>query len=326
MEFFSNIIEAFSFPELVSQDGDKVDGLVIAVHLLMLVLFLGWITYYFAALWKFRSTRNPKADYKGVKNKNVTNSVEGAVIVAELILVVVATYYWNFYVNTADDYANVSAINEGSEEKRKKDLHVVRVTAEQFGWNAHYPGLDGRLGPQEKALVSADNPFGIVRDHVDGVDDIDVLKSDIIVPMINNHRVENPGETDLKLGELLTSMELKAAEAKFGPGSFEAVEDGTVRSVTIDLTSKDVIHSFKVLPLRVCQDAIPGLNIPIHFKPTKTGRYLITCAQLCGDGHARMRGVIKVVTEEEWVEWQKSESSEDSSSVQASVSAADEKA
>ena len=326
MEFFSNIIEAFSFPELVSQDGGKVDGLVIAVHLLMLVLFLGWITYYFAALWKFRSSRNPKADYKGVKNKNVTNSVEGAVIVAELILVVVATYYWNFYVNTADDYANVSAINEGSEEKRKKDLHVVRVTAEQFGWNARYPGLDGRLGPQEKALVSGDNTFGIVRDHVDGADDIEVLKSDIIVPMINNHRVENPGETDLKLGELLTSIELKAAEAKFGPGSFEAVEDGTVRSVTIDLTSKDVIHSFKVLPLRVCQDAIPGLNIPIHFKPTKTGRYLITCAQLCGDGHARMRGVIKIVTEEEWVEWQKSESSEDSSSVQASVSATDEKA
>ena len=158
------------------------------------------------------------------------------------------------------------------------------------------------------------------------MDDIDVLKSDIIVPMINNHRVENPGDTDLKLGELLTSIELKAAEAKFGEGSFEAVEDGTVRSVTIDLTSKDVIHNFKVLSLRVCQDAIPGLNIPIHFKPTKTGRYLITCAQLCGDGHARMRGVIKVVTEEEWVEWQKSESSEDSSSVQASVSAADEKA
>ena len=38
MELISNIIEAFSFPDLVSQDGGKVDGLVIAVHLLMLVL------------------------------------------------------------------------------------------------------------------------------------------------------------------------------------------------------------------------------------------------------------------------------------------------
>ena len=50
MELFSDIVEAFSFPELVSQDGGKIDGLVIAVHLLMLVLFLGWIIYYFAAV------------------------------------------------------------------------------------------------------------------------------------------------------------------------------------------------------------------------------------------------------------------------------------
>ena len=47
MELLNNIIEAFSFPDLASQDGSKVDGLVIAVHLLMLALFVGWIIYYF---------------------------------------------------------------------------------------------------------------------------------------------------------------------------------------------------------------------------------------------------------------------------------------
>lgn len=323
MELLSEIIEAFSFPELVSQDGGKIDGLVIAVHLLMLLLFIGWIIYYFAALWKFRASRNPKADYKGVKNKTVTNSVEGAVIVAELILVVVATYYWNFYANEAVDYEHVTAIQK---DGGKKDLHVVRVTAEQFAWNAHYPGPDGLLGRQDKALVGADNPFGIEKDSVTGADDIEVLKSDIVVPMIYNYRVENPGETKLKVGELLTETEYAAALAKHGEGAFEAVKDGTVRSITIDLTSKDVIHSFKVLPLRVCQDAIPGLNIPIHFKPTKTGRYLITCAQLCGDGHARMRGVIKVITEQEWNEWQKAESGEAEQTEQAAVSTDDEKA
>ena len=320
MELLSEIVEAFSFPELVSQDGGKIDGLVIAVHLLMLVLFVGWIIYYFAALWKFRSSRNTKADYKGVKSKSVTNSVEGAVIVAELILVVVATYYWNFYSNEAVDYEHVTAIEEG-----KKDLHVVRVTAEQFAWNARYPGPDGILGEQDKALVGGDNRFGIVKDSVTGADDIEVLKSDIIVPMIYNYRVENPGETKLNVGELLTETEYKAALAKYGEGTFEAVKDGTVRSVTIDLTSKDVIHSFKVLPLRVCQDAIPGLNIPIHFKPTKTGRYLITCAQLCGDGHARMRGVVSVVTEQQWNEWQKAKSEGGESTEQATVSTDDEK-
>ena len=255
MELLSGIIEAFSFPELVSQNGGDIDGLIIAVHLLMLVLFVGWIIYYFVALWKFRASSNPKADYKGVKSKTITNSIEGAVIVAELVLVVVATYYWNFYVNKSDDFSDDS---------------VIRVTAEQFAWSARYPGADGKLGAQSKTLVSGANPFGIDKTDPLGEDDIEVLKSDIVVPMKKN-------------------------------------KDGTSKSVTIDLASKDVIHCFKVLPLRVCQDVIPGLRIPIHFKPTKVGRYQVTCAQLCGDGHARMKGAVKVVDESEWDEWYKTE-------------------
>ena len=255
MELLSGIIEAFSFPELVSQNGGDIDGLIIAVHLLMLVLFVGWIIYYFVALWKFRASSNPKADYKGVKSKTITNSIEGAVIVAELVLVVVATYYWNFYVNKSDDFSDDS---------------VIRVTAEQFAWSARYPGADGKLGAQSKTLVSGANPFGIDKTDPLGEDDIEVLNSDIVVPMKKN-------------------------------------KDGTSKSVTIDLASKDVIHCFKVLPLRVCQDVIPGMRIPIHFKPTKVGRYQVTCAQLCGDGHARMKGAVKVVDEAEWDEWYKAE-------------------
>ena len=255
MDLLSGIIKAFSFPEVVSQDGGEVDGLVIAVHLLMLVLFVGWLIYYCVALWKFRATNNPKADYKGVKSKTITNSIEGAVIASELVLVVVAIYFWNFYVNEPSDFSEDS---------------VVRVTAEQFAWNARYPGADGKLGAQSKTLVSAANPFGIDKSKPFWEDDVEVLKSDIVVPMIKN-------------------------------------EDGTHKSVTIDLTSTDVIHCFKVLPLRVCQDVIPGMRIPIHFRPTKVGRYQITCAQLCGDGHARMKGAVKVVDEAAWEEWYKAE-------------------
>jgi cytochrome c oxidase subunit 2 len=253
MDLLSGIIEAFSFPEVVSQDGGEIDGLIIAVHLLMLVLFVGWIIYYFVALWKFRATNNPKADYKGVKSKTITNSIEGAVIASELVLVVVAIYFWNFYVNKPTDFSDES---------------VVRVTAEQFNWSAHYPGADGILGKQSKTLVSGANPFGIDKSDPNWEDDVEVLKSDIVVPMIEN-------------------------------------KYGTYKSVTIDLTSKDVIHCFKVLPLRVCQDVIPGMRIPIHFRPKKVGRYQITCAQLCGDGHARMKGAVKVVDEVEWNEWYK---------------------
>jgi cytochrome c oxidase subunit 2 len=65
----------------------------------------------------------------------------------------------------------------------------------------------------------------------------------------------------------------------------------------------DVIHCFAVKPLRVTQDAIPGLSIPAWFKPVKEGTYQINCAQLCGNGHYSMRGTIKVVSDKEYADW-----------------------
>ena len=70
------------------------------------------------------------------------------------------------------------------------------------------------------------------------------------------------------------------------------------KPVIIYLSSKDVIHSFKVLAMRVTQDAIPGLRIPLTFTPNKTGRYQINCAQLCGGGHASMSGGFLIVEDQ----------------------------
>ena len=56
------------------------------------------------------------------------------------------------------------------------------------------------------------------------------------------------------------------------------------------VSSKDVIHSFRIVAMRATQDAIPGMRIPVWFQPTKIGTYQIYCAQLCGNGHASMAG------------------------------------
>jgi cytochrome c oxidase subunit 2 len=69
------------------------------------------------------------------------------------------------------------------------------------------------------------------------------------------------------------------------------------------ISSMDVIHCFKVPSMRVTQDAIPGLSIPVHFTPNKIGDYTITCAQLCGSGHAVMRGDFEVVSPEDFDKW-----------------------
>ncbi len=70
------------------------------------------------------------------------------------------------------------------------------------------------------------------------------------------------------------------------------------------ISSKDVIHSFKIPAMRVTQDAVPGMRIPIHFKPTKEGSYRIYCAQLCGNGHAAMaQGVLVVQSPDDYDRW-----------------------
>jgi cytochrome c oxidase subunit 2 len=61
------------------------------------------------------------------------------------------------------------------------------------------------------------------------------------------------------------------------------------------ISSKDVIHSFKVIAMRVTQDAIPGMRIPLWFTPVNEGRYQINCAQLCGNSHSAMAAGMLVV-------------------------------
>ena len=75
------------------------------------------------------------------------------------------------------------------------------------------------------------------------------------------------------------------------------------REVRLKLQAQDVIHSFFVPELRLKQDAVPGLNVEAHFKATKPGEYEIVCAELCGLGHYRMHGALRVVSDEEFSQW-----------------------
>jgi cytochrome c oxidase subunit II len=76
------------------------------------------------------------------------------------------------------------------------------------------------------------------------------------------------------------------------------------KPVIVYVSSKDVIHSFKIIAMRVTQDAIPGMRIPCWFKATKEGRYQINCAQLCGNSHSSMSGSFVVVeSQSEFDKW-----------------------
>ena len=72
------------------------------------------------------------------------------------------------------------------------------------------------------------------------------------------------------------------------------------KPVIVHLRSKDVIHGFNLPFMRVKQDIIPGMTIPIWFQATAPMQGEIACAQLCGNSHYRMRGQFFVDTPEDF--------------------------
>ena len=123
------------------------------------------------------------------------------------------------------------------------------------------------------------------------------------------------------------ALELRVAAKQFewnvtypGPdGRLGTADDFTRRSqlripvdrpVRITLTAEDVIHSFFLPEFRVKQDAVPGMEIPVWFQATRTGEFVLGCAELCGLGHYRMRGTVTVQTAEEFDAWQREQSTQ----------------
>jgi cytochrome c oxidase subunit 2 len=66
--------------------------------------------------------------------------------------------------------------------------------------------------------------------------------------------------------------------------------------VTLEFTSLDFLHGFKVPALGVRVNLLPGRPTLVHITPDKTGRFVFLCDNFCGVGHEEMNGVI-VVTE-----------------------------
>ena len=254
------MIAALGMPVAASAHAAEVDHTMVLVHILMAVLFVGWGAFFAFVLFRFRKSRNPVADYAGVKSHTSTY-LEIAVAVAEAVLLI--GFSIPLWANRVDDFPPES------------ESTVVRVVAEQFAWNIHYPGADGKFGKTDIKLIDLQtNPLGLDREDPDAKDDITTVN-----------------QLHLPVG----------------------------KPAIVQLSSKDVIHSFNLTEFRVKQDAIPGLVIPLWFTPTvstddmrkQVGKddfvYEIACAQLCGLGHYSMRGYVTIDTPEQYQTWLASE-------------------
>jgi cytochrome c oxidase subunit 2 len=78
------------------------------------------------------------------------------------------------------------------------------------------------------------------------------------------------------------------------------------RGVKLEITSKDVIHSFWVPEFGQKQDAVPGQVNNLVITPNRLGHFPVICTELCGLGHAVMRSHVTVMSPADFATWQKS--------------------
>ncbi|HEY1259001.1 MAG TPA: cytochrome c oxidase subunit II [Stellaceae bacterium] len=88
-----------------------------------------------------------------------------------------------------------------------------------------------------------------------------------------------------------------------GQREIDALHVPVDKTVRLVLASQDVIHSFFIPAFRIKHDVVPGTYETVWFKATKTGSYQIECSEFCGTEHARMRGLVTVMTAPAYAHW-----------------------
>ncbi|MCB1041977.1 MAG: hypothetical protein KDC35_03510 [Acidobacteria bacterium] len=146
--------------EIASAHGGDIDRLIAYIHYLMLALFVFWGGFFILALIKFRGSRPGPADYAGVKGKFSTYLEVVVALIEAVLLIGFSIPLW------------AERVNEFPTDKANE----VRLVAEQFAWNVHYPGPDGVFGKTSIDLVNNEtNPIGLDRNDPAAADDITTI-------------------------------------------------------------------------------------------------------------------------------------------------------
>ncbi|MFG3255952.1 cytochrome c oxidase subunit II [Streptomyces sp. NPDC048172] len=156
-------------------------------------------------------------------------------------------------------------------ETSKKPDHVINVVGYQWSWGFNYiEDVDGKASTDNTGKKELDAiPDRMAEGFPKGADGV----YEVGTPGERNPQNNNPGPT----------LWLPKGE-----------------KVQFILTSRDVIHSFWVVPFLMKQDVIPGHVNRFEVTPNKEGTFMGKCAELCGVDHSRMLFNVKVVSPERY--------------------------
>lgn len=229
----------FWLPSNFTARGAEIDQLIWVLHVLMAILFVGWGIFLVYCLVKFRARPGLKACYTLPKAKTSKYAEIGVAGFEAVLLLGFSMPIWAEVKN---------AVPEPTAEKTQ----TIRVIAQQFAWNFHFPGADGKFGKSHIELMDpASNPVGIDRENdPDAADDIWSINI-ASIPVDTNIRVE------LMSRDVIHAFSIPVLRVK-----------------------QDVIPGMKINTWFNVLPEAAGQTHEVH------------CAQLCGLGHGTMRGTV----------------------------------
>jgi cytochrome c oxidase subunit 2 len=239
-------------PPGASAHAPDIDFVLGLEHWGMLALFVFFFGYFVYVLVRFRKSAHPTANHAGMASKWSVYVVFAIALAEGTLLVAYEMPEWRSRINDLPS---------------SQEATVVRVVAEQFAWNVHYPGADGRFGRTDVALIGPDNPLGLDRRDPDAKDDVTAVNQ-LTVP------VNRPVLIHLTSKDVIHSFTLYEMRVK------QDAIPGTDSPVWF-------------IPTVTTSDMRIRLGKPDF-------EYEIACSQLCGLGHYRMRGFLNVKTDAEF--------------------------
>jgi cytochrome c oxidase subunit 2 len=157
----------WGLPADISTHGYEIDRLINLLHVFMIVLFLGWFLFLLYLVFRFRERPGHKTEAQ-VPHFKLPTYLEVGIAAFEVLLLCAFSFpIWH----------KVRA------EFPARDKSVeVRIVAEQFAWNIHYPGPDGKFGRRDGRFIDSANTLGLDSQDPDGQDDV-VTLNEMHVPL-----------------------------------------------------------------------------------------------------------------------------------------------
>ncbi len=158
----------WGLPIAASTYAEQIDFGIRLIHYVMFAIFILWGIFFTYLLVKYRQRPGVPAEREETHNAFKGLIPDFVVMIFEIALIA-------FY-----------AIPVWSKIKmqfpKPEDANQVDIIAEQFAWNAHYPGADGKFGKRSVDLVHFSNPIGLDHDDPSAQDDV-VLANEIHMPV-----------------------------------------------------------------------------------------------------------------------------------------------